>query len=284
MTYDEYRNLCKKAASSWRELNDMTPEDAWNTFNGLTQSWAAMTPEEATKAATAFYDGITADDLAKQTGHMWSAASQEFKDGILSQYEDFSPEDRAEILKRMGISEETEPEPVPEGPVRSQVNTDGPVKVMAGSTNPKANVDQMAADAKSNFENPRTANGKRYGRNLVGSPYVTKAGFKPGNRERITPPANAQAATTHSAPPANRTTANPTNPTTDSRGLTPGATTGKVETAKPTTGPDMTTYKDAYTKTKTPTPGVPKTASLFGLFDSKGDAPKRLPKPLKLSV
>jgi hypothetical protein len=76
------------------------------------------------------------------------------------------------------------PEPTPEGPVRTQTNTAGPVKVMAGSTNPNANVEQMAADARSNLENPRTTNGKRYGRNLVGSPYVTLPGYKPGNREK----------------------------------------------------------------------------------------------------
>ena len=165
-TYTEFiKSMYKKAASSWRELNDMSPEDAWNTFNDLTQSWAAMTQEEATKAATAFYEGITSDDLAKQTGHIWPAASQEFKDGVLSQFEDFSPEDRAEALKRMGISEETE---APAEPVVAEQGKTNTGKQWFAATN-TGNLDQM----KKNVTSPAPVfNGRR---NVTGSPYYKPA-------------------------------------------------------------------------------------------------------------
>ena len=158
-------------------------------------------------------------------------------------------------------------------PVQTAVNTAGPVRSIGATNVPGMNAKQMADDAAVNANSTvgqyPTSNGTRYGRNLVGSRNVTLPGRKPGNREFKVP--QGQAATVPSAPPTNPAAANPTNPTTDSRGLTPGATTGKVETTKATTGPNMTTYKDAYAKTKTQTLGTTKTAGLFG---GKKDKPK----------
>lgn len=266
MTYDEFR---KQAQTTWDDSNS-----GWVEY----QYGDTQTPDDSGP-------GAWGEDLGQGNGEgpdpdfyliSPSTLEEATNDNFLNtmnplQYMQEHPENAWWSGKEEGAEPGANTEPV-----QTAVNTSGPVRSIGATNVPGMSAKQMADDAAVNANSTAgqypTSNGTRYSRNLVGSRNVTLPGRKPGNREFKVP--QGQAATIPSAPPAKPATADPTNPMTDSRGLTPGATTGKVETKSTAGANNMTSYTNAYPQKKAQTPGVPKTASFFGLFDSKGDAPK----------
>lgn len=202
-TYSDFR---KHAAASWQDMMNMEPADAYNTWkdnvSALEERLANGEFKENPTGYITEYAKLH-EDIAGPNNDFQGSPGYDWGLHILNGIED--PDEREQWLSNLEgwniLTDENReqflnsskwgyrpPDPIPPGPVVGGVDNNGPTKTMAYTNIPENNVEQMRADAKANAEHPVTSNGKRYGRNLVGSPYVTKPGYKPGNRERIEAP------------------------------------------------------------------------------------------------
>lgn len=195
-----YRQF-KQAATPWQDMMNMSPAEAYGAYKNNVAELDArrdrenMGPLEYLTEYSKMHEDIAGpnNDFPGSPGYDWGLH-------ILNGIED--PEEREQWLSNLRgwniVSDEnTEsfmnssnwgykpPDPIPPGPVRGATSNSGNVTAYGYTNEPSMNPEQMATDALSNFQSPRTTNGRRYGRNLVGSPYVTLPGYKPGNREKI---------------------------------------------------------------------------------------------------